>query len=76
MYTALHAPTDEYQSGFISENAAYSYIEEQSSYCKCGEKPCEARMCEWFVMKTEDYFKADDFSDILKASGFKKVKNR
>ena len=75
MYTAFHAPEGEsyHQSGFSTEELAWDYVKEQCMNCNCGEKPCEARMCEWFVMPTDEFLTSEGFEDILKASGFKEI---
>lgn len=77
-FTAYHAPSGEYKSGFETEKLADAYIEEQAMKCRiCSSHPehlpCEATMCEWFVMPTDQYEKCNDFKDILKASGYTEV---
>ncbi len=68
-YTAYHAPSGEFKDGFETEELAQAYIDEECSYCSCGEKPCEARQCEWFLMLTKDFVECEGFGDILNAAG-------
>ncbi len=74
-FTAYHAPAGEeiIKSGFETEELAWKYVESQCMDC-CEDKPCEARMCEWFVMPTEEFNEAENFGDIMKAAGFIETK--
>ena len=68
-FVAYHAPTNEYLD-FDTREEASEYIVEASSHCNCGQKPCEAKEAEWFLLFGEDFEKAKTFKDIISASGF------
>lgn len=69
-YTALHLPTG-YWKSFSTEKEAYEYIESECMFCFCGDKPCEARLCEWFTIPSAEFVE-DECGDMIRFSEFVK----
>jgi len=87
MYTAYYAPKGDSrsQSGFLTEDEAWDWVHKNGMCQSCMDElarskepdydghgiwACEA---EWFVLKTEDFDKAESFGDILTGAGYKPV---
>jgi len=69
-YTALHLPSG-YWKSFKTDQEAQEYVESECMFCFCGEKPCEARMCEWFTMPSSEFVE-EEYGDMMRSSRFVK----
>ena len=72
-WCAYHTPTKEEE--YIFGETKKEVVKKLNNLkCFCGKKKCESLLAEWFILKTESMFEAQDFGDILSGAGFKKIK--